>query len=136
MQAIASNKVHIRRLRATFAGTEATHVPQKGEFAIVHTQPSDICVEQPPGSSPRYRSGQEWVWRATRLYHLPTHHPSDPPLLQKQIEGELEYTYDGTLGDQAFNPEGSYLYFCTQQPDWIAVKGESSEGFVPPMQQL
>ena len=62
--------------------------------------------------------------------------PSDPPLLQKQIEGELEYTYDGTLGDQAFNREGSYLYFCTQQPDWIAVKGESSEGFVPPMQQL
>ncbi|CAE7471857.1 unnamed protein product [Symbiodinium sp. CCMP2592] len=49
--------------------------------------------------------------------HLPTRRPSDPPLLQKKIKGEFQYTYDGTLGNQAFNPEGSYLYFCTQQPD-------------------
>ena len=35
LQAITSDKVHIRHLRATFAGTEATHVRQEGEFAIV-----------------------------------------------------------------------------------------------------
>ena len=120
LQAITSDKVHIRRLRATFAGTEATHVRQEGEFAIVHTQPRDICIEQPFGfDSPRTRSGQEWVLRTTRLYHLPTHHPSNPPLLQKKIEGEFEYSYDGTLGNRAFNPEGSYLYFCTRNRDCV-----------------